>query len=103
MSNLQFIEATLTRAERRRRWERAFRGMWQGLLAGALIWLLAVGAYKLFPIPPWLLPTAAVAGVLAVLAGVLICAWRKTSLAQTARWVDGKQHLEERLSTALEL
>ena len=103
MSNLQFIEATLTRAERRRRCERAFRGMWQGLLAGALVWLLAMGAYKLFPIPPWLLPTAAAAGVLAVLAGVLIGAWRKTSLAQTARWVDGKQHLEERLSTALEL
>ncbi|HEX4644570.1 MAG TPA: hypothetical protein VH598_03085, partial [Verrucomicrobiae bacterium] len=103
MSNLQFIEATLARAERRRRCERAFRGMWQGMLAGALVWLLAVGAYKLFPVPRWVMPAAAAAGVAAVLAGVLIGAWRKTSLDQTARWVDGKQHLEERLSTALEL
>src|SRR5207237_769956 len=28
--------------------------------------------------------------------------WKKSSLLETARWVDGKQHLQERLSTALE-
>src|SRR6185312_9223774 len=29
--------------------------------------------------------------------------WRTNSVSETARWVDGKQHLQERLSTALEL
>ena len=29
--------------------------------------------------------------------------WRKPALAEVARWVDGRQHLKERLSTALEV
>ena len=53
MSDLQIIEGTLERAARRRRWERAFRGLWQGLLVGAAIWLAALATYKIFPIPFW--------------------------------------------------
>ncbi len=38
-----------------------------------------------------------------MLAGLAIGGWRKPALNQVARWVDGKQHLQERLSTALEV
>jgi len=103
MSDLQIIESTLGRAARRRRWDRAFRGLWQGMLVGAIIALAAVGAYKLFPIPVTAVYGAAVAAALAVLAGLIIGGWRRTPLAEIARWVDGKQHLQERLSTALEV
>lgn len=103
MSDLQVIENTLERAARRRRNERAFRGLWQGLLVGAVIWLLTLAAYKLLPMPLWTLTAAAIVGLLSALVGLLIGGWRKTSLSETARWVDGRQHLQERLSTALEL
>ena len=103
MSDLQVIENTLERAARRRRNERAFRGLWQGLLVGAVIWLVTLVAYKLLPIPLWTLTAAAIVGLVSALVGVLIGGWRKTTLSETARWVDGRKHLQERLSTALEL
>jgi predicted nucleic acid-binding Zn-ribbon protein len=34
---------------------------------------------------------------------MIIGGWHKTPLAEVARWVDGRQHLQERLSTALEV
>ena len=70
---------------------------------GALIWLLTLVAYKLFPIPSWSLAAAGAVGLLSALVGLMIGGWRKTSVVETARWVDGKQHLQERLSTALEM
>ncbi|MDB6065692.1 MAG: hypothetical protein JWR26_1900 [Pedosphaera sp.] len=103
MSDLQLIENTLVRAARRRRRERAFRGLWQGLLVGAVLWLLTLAAYKLFPIPLMALGVAAVVGLAAALIGMLVGGWHRTSLNETARWVDGRQHLQERLSTALEM
>src|SRR5581483_8837852 len=103
MSELQNIESTLERAARRRRRERAFRGLWQGVFVGALIWLLTLGAYKLLPVPSWVLIGAGAAGLAAALVGMIIGGWRKISLTDTARWVDGRQHLQERLSTALEM
>lgn len=103
MSDLQMIEATLQRAARRRRSERAFRGLWQGLLVGAIIWLLTLSIYKLAPIPSWSLSAAGIVAACCALIGFIIGGWRKSSLDQTARWVDGKQKLQERLSTALEM
>jgi hypothetical protein len=103
MSDLQIIEQTLERAARRRRRERAFRGFWQGLFVGASIWLLALCVYKLLPIPVWTLAAAGIAGGVAALIGLIVGGWRKNSVGETARWVDGRQHLQERLSTALEL
>ncbi len=103
MSELQLIETVLKRAERRRRLEHAWRGFWQGLLIGGSVWLLVFATYKLFPIPRWsLLAAAGVAGAL-MLAATIIRAWRKSSLLDTARWVDSQKHLQERLSTALEV
>src|SRR5882724_6824547 len=103
MGDLQFIESTLERAARRRRNERAFRGLWQGLLVGAVIWLLTLATYKLLPIPLWTLTAAAGVGLLAAIVGFIIGGWHKISVQETARWVDGRQHLQERLSTALEV
>ena len=103
MSGLQEIENTLARAGSRRRRERAFRGMWLGLLVGASIWFLAVAAYKLLPIPVATLPIAGGVGLASALIGAIIGGWHRNSVSETARWVDGRQRLQERLSTALEL
>jgi uncharacterized protein with von Willebrand factor type A (vWA) domain len=103
MSDLQIIEATLERAARRRRLERAFRGLWQGVLWGAVLWLTVLALYKVLPIPFWTLTTASAAAVAAAFLGFIIGGWRKSSVAEIARWIDGKQRLQERLSTALEV
>ena len=103
MSELQIIESALEQAARRRRWARALRGLWQGLLVGAVLSLLLIGAWHLLPLPLWTLTIATVAPFLCALAGLIIGGWRKPVLNEVARWVDGRQHLQERLSTALEV
>jgi len=103
MSEFQIIQKTLERAARRRRWDRALRGLWKGLFLGALIWLGALAAYKLTPVPTttllWIGMAAAACPLVALGAGF----WHRPSLAETARWVDVKQNLRERMSTALEV
>jgi predicted nucleic acid-binding Zn-ribbon protein len=103
MSELQIIEAALQQAARRRRWARALRGLWWGLLVGAVFTLLVIGAWHLLPLPFWTLTVAAVVPFPCALAGMIIGGWHKTPLSEVARWVDGRQHLQERLSTALEV
>ena len=103
MSELQIIETTLKRAAQRQRWQRAIRGLWRGLLAGGLVWLLALALFKVFPLPVVILPAAAVVAGALMLAGCVIGWWRRPSLIETARFVDGRQQLQERLSTAWEL
>ena len=103
MSEIQLIEAVLSQTERRRRSERAFRGLWQGLFIGAAIWCVTLAAHKLFPTPVWTLPAAAGMAGAAILICVIAGAWRRHSVSETARWVDGRQRLQERLSTALEV
>lgn len=102
MSELQMIEGTLKRATRRRQWECAWRGMWLGLLSGSVLWLLVLGAYKVFPFDfQWVIRAGLLALAFIPIGG--IAGWfRKPSLHDTARWVDGRQHLKERLSTAWE-
>jgi hypothetical protein len=103
MSELQIIQTALENAARRRRWTRALRGLWQGLFIGAILSLLVLGAYHLFPLPLSVLATAAVLPFPCMMVGLIIGAWRKPRLSEVARWVDGRQHLQERLSTALEV
>src|SRR5438270_105539 len=103
MSELQVIQSTLERAARRRRWARALRGMWRGLLVGSILSLLLSGAYHLRPLPLWTVVVAALIPIPSLLIGLLLGGWRKVPLKQVARWVDGSQHLQERLSTALEV
>jgi predicted nucleic acid-binding Zn-ribbon protein len=103
MSELQIIETALQQAGSRCRWARALRGLWQGLLAGAVVSLLLVGAWHLVPLPFWTLTVAALVPFPCALAGLIIAGWRRATLPEVARWVDGRQHLQERLSTALEV
>ena len=103
MSDLQVIEQTLTVAARRRRRERAVRGLWQGMFVGAIIVFLTVAAYKLLPLPVWSIRAAVVTGIISAIVGMIIGGWHRDSLNETARWVDVRQRLQERLSTALEL
>jgi CRISPR/Cas system CSM-associated protein Csm2 small subunit len=102
MSELQIIQTTLERAARRRRFARALRGLWTGLLVGALVWLMALGVFKLAPVSAAVLLWAGWAAIACPLAGFVFGGWRRPALVETARWVDVRQHLKERLSTALE-
>jgi len=103
MSELQIIESALSGAARRRRWARAIRGLWVGLLVGAVVSLLLEGAYHLLPLPFWTQAAAGVAPFPFLLAGLILGGWRSLGMAEAARWVDGREHLKERLSTALEV
>ncbi|HRT08044.1 MAG TPA: hypothetical protein P5233_06605, partial [Candidatus Paceibacterota bacterium] len=103
MSELEIIESVLERAGRRQRCARALRGLWHGLLWGGMVSLLFTGAYHLWPLPLWTLGVAALAPVAGLLIGSLAGGWRKPTREEVARWVDDRQRLKERLSTALEL
>ena len=103
MSELQVIQTTLERAVMRRRWARALRGLWLGLLVGSTITLLTLTLYHLLPLPLGLLTWAPLIPLPCLALGFLIGGWRKPDLKQAARWLDGRQHLQERLSTALEV
>ncbi|MGC3959122.1 MAG: hypothetical protein QM813_14605 [Verrucomicrobiota bacterium] len=103
MSEFQIIQEALERASQRRRLARSLRGLFAGLLCGALLWLLALGIFKLAPIPNQTLLWAGILSSLCPLTGFVIGFWRKSSLVETARWVDVKQNLRERMSTALEV
>jgi hypothetical protein len=103
MSELQAIEAALVREVRRRRLQRAWLNMWRGMFIGTLIWLLALAAYKLAPIPFTALPIAGLVGLACMIAGFCYGWFHRLTLQQTARWLDEKQNLQQRLSTALEM
>jgi len=103
MSELQTIQTALAKAARRRRWSRALRGLWHGLLVGAVLSFLLAAVYHVFPTPLWTLLVMALIPIPCMLAGLIIGGWRKPGMNEMARWVDGQQHLQERLSTALEV
>lgn len=103
MSDLQTIRSTLTKTAQRRRVQQAWRGLWNGFLAGGVLWLLALTAYKLMPIPSSVLTMGAILAAACAVTGFITGGWKPTSLAEAARWVDQKQNLQERLSTALEI
>ena len=103
MSELQIIQATRARAARRRRVEPVLRRVFVGLFVGALFLLVALAAFKLAPVSPNIVGWSGVAPILCPLVGFILGFWRKPSLAETARWVDVKQNLKERMSTALEV
>jgi len=73
------------------------------LLFGALVSLLLSGIYHVRDLPLALNLAGALIPIPFVLAGMVIGGWRTPRLNEVARWVDGRQHLKERLSTALEI
>lgn len=103
MSGLERIENLLQRTARRRRLDNALQGMWQGVFWGAIVFLIALAAFKVFPFSIDTLLYAGIASGVIVLAGFIAGGWRAPSPADTARWVDERQHLKERLSSAIEL
>src|SRR5438128_1637357 len=103
MSEIQLIQSTLERTARRCRWQRGWRGFWWGLFVGAALWLFVLGLYKLAPLPELTLILAAAIAGASMLIGLLAGLWRKPTLIETARWVDDREHFQERLSTALEV
>ncbi len=103
MNELERVERVVREAGRRLRWQRAWRGFWRGMLAGAGLWLLALSLYKLLPLPDLTLAIAGVAGLAGLALGGLVGWWRRQGLLGTARWLDEQEKLKERLSTALEL
>lgn len=103
MSELERIEKVVSEAAVRRRWQRAWNGLWSGLLWGGVAWLVGLGLYKALPLPDVTVTMAALAAVLCILAGGLVGFWRREGLLATARWLDDRQQLKERLSTAIEL
>lgn len=103
MSEIEVIQTALKRTERRRRWQRAWQGFWSGFLVGAATWLVALVIYKLLPIPPVTLQALAWLWFGLALAGGIAGGWKRLTPAQTARWVDEREHFQERLSTALEV
>jgi hypothetical protein len=103
MSDFQTIERTLKATAARHRLQRAWFGFWKGLLGGGIVWLVVFAIYKLLPIPVELLTVGAVVAGCVVVAAVLFSVWRKESLLEAARWIDEKQQLQQRLSTAWEV
>jgi len=103
MSELEVINQVLERTARRRRIERALAGLWRGALAGAAVWLLTLLIYKFLPVPPVALLAGGITGLAVALAGLVMGAWQTGSLMDTARWVDQRKKLDERVSTAIEL
>ena len=102
MSEFQVIQAAVEKTARRRRWERAWRGLWRGLLVGVVGWLIVLALYKVLPWSPWTPLAAGGFTLLSMVAGFIVGGWRKVPPRETARWIDARQQLKERLSTALE-
>jgi hypothetical protein len=103
MSDFQTIERTLKATAARHRLQRAWSGFWKGLLGGGIVWLVVFGIYKLLPIPVELVTVGAVVAGCSVVVAVIFSIWRKESLLEAARWIDEKQKLQQRLSTAWEV
>jgi len=103
MSELETIQTALKRAALRRRFEQAWHGFWQGFFIGSILWLVAIIIYKLAPIPSISLYLVDGIAILIPIIGFLSGWLKKSTLQQTARWVDLRQQFKERLSTALEL
>jgi tetratricopeptide (TPR) repeat protein len=95
----QAARQTALRLRRLRGWE----GLWRGGLIGAALLLAVLGVWKLAPIPFLAVPVAGAVAAVAPLLGFAIGYWPRLTEEQAARWLDQKQRLKERLSTALEL
>ncbi|HYE30407.1 MAG TPA: hypothetical protein VEH27_03185 [Methylomirabilota bacterium] len=92
----------LARAALRKRWQQGLRGLWIGLAIGAAAWLLVYAIYKITPIPESALLAAGIVALASAVAGLIAGFWRKPTLSEAARWLDYKENLKERLTTALE-
>lgn len=72
-------------------------------MIGCLVWLVSLLLFKLLPIPIESMVWTGVSTGLFVVAGFLVGWLRPLSVPETARWLDERQALQQRLSTALEM
>ncbi len=102
MSDLETINSVLSRTARRRRWFRAWNGLFTGLMIAASVWLLATISFKLAPVPFAMFGILGGLALAAVVGGFLWGGRRRESPLETAQWVDQQLGLKEKLSAALE-
>lgn len=102
MNELDKIKEVLGRLALRRRWFRAWNGLFRGLLIAALIWTFSTILFKLLPIPFGIFGGLGLVAVLLVVGGFLWGGWRHETSLETAQWVDEKLGLKEKLSAAIE-
>lgn len=103
MSDLELIRGTLKDVSRRVQLQVGWGWFWKGFFSGAVVWLLVLSLYKVWPVPVLILGGGAVVWLLLSLGAWAWGVARKPGVATTARWVDDRQHYQERLSTALEV
>lgn len=103
MSEREVLLRLLSRASRRLRWRSAWGGAGRGLLGGGAVWLAVVGLSKLLPVSDGAVAIAGAAALLAIPGAAITAALRKPSRLETARWLDRRIQLQERLSAAVEL
>jgi hypothetical protein len=103
MSDLELIRGTLKDVSRRFQLQVGWGWFWKGFFAGAVLWLLVLSVYKIWPVPVVGLVLGGLVWVLLSLAALVWGVARRPGAATTARWMDDRQHYQERLSTALEV
>jgi hypothetical protein len=103
MSDLQVLQQTLDRTVARARLVRAWRGLWRGMLVGAVVYLACLSAYKLAPVPWAVVQAGLVGGLVAMVAGLVWGLGHRVTTDEAARFLDLRAGLKERLSTALEM
>ena len=77
--------------------------MWRGLLVGVCLWLVALVVFKVVPISHSALLWAGFAGLALPVGGLIYGLAKRFAVGDTARWLDLKTGLKERLGTAVEL
>jgi hypothetical protein len=103
MGEIAALESLVRRATSRRRWLNGWSGLWRGLVMGAGIFLAAIIAYKLAPVPELAIWTAGGVWMAAGLAGFSAGFLKRVNPLGTARWLDQQAGLHDRISTALEV
>src|SRR5687767_11385610 len=103
MSELEQVRSVVSQVARRRKWQRAGNGFWLGFLTGVILWSLLLISYKFLPIPVSILGVGAIVALACPILGLLLAALQRRPLLETARWLDRKVALADRLTTALEL
>ena len=103
MSASPALELVLRRTAFRRRALRAWDYAWKGGLAGAAIALVVVALWKFQLVDTKVLLWFWLAAALSPLVAAVIGGWRQSERLATARWLDERQRLQQRLSTALDL
>lgn len=103
MNPLDQVELLVQRTASRLRWLRGWTGFWRGAVIGAALYLAALILFKVAPVPrEWVTWAGWLAWTAPVIGGI----WgmrRSTTPQEAARWLDERQGLQQRLSTALEL